>query len=293
MQVLIHIGLNKCASTYIQHSLAHMRHQLAECGVWYPMTSGAAGHYGLSCYYGFGPDVDRLETKSVADMVHSAKENACQRLILSSEYLSLYRPAAAAHLIRDLANVGCDATFVLFSRDLAPWIRSLFNQYIRTVEDGRHMRCIDDFVDQVLANRAIDVAARYKMWADLIQPCKLQHFKLGGESDAAAVLTPFSEFSGTNLVPPQNAIRNDSVSTNALFRIGQLRSRFRTPSEEAELAQLLAGAPCPIPAPSGYMQISPDRAARLQSEIGDSLKALSFSQLRSVSNGLISAATAA
>ncbi|MEM7056124.1 MAG: hypothetical protein AAF557_00920 [Pseudomonadota bacterium] len=279
MRVLVHLGLNKCASTYIQHALDHMRSEMAAQGTWYPNGADAPCHYGLSKYYGFGPEADGLKTQTVADVVQAAKSNGCQQLILSSEYLSLYRPKAASRLLEDLKLIGCDATFALFSRTLEPWIRSLFNQYVRTVEGGRYLRSIDDFVDQVLANRAIDIAARYKMWAGLVGQDCLVHYRLKGGSPDSAVLSPFSEFSSMDLVPPENTIRNNSVDFNALHRIGQLRGRFRTQTEEVELSRLLSGAQCATAAPPGYMQISAARMARMNAEIGEAYEALPYIEL--------------
>ena len=56
MHVLVHLGLNKCGSTYLQHALHAARPRLIEAGTFYPEQSGPPCQYGLSRYYGFGPD---------------------------------------------------------------------------------------------------------------------------------------------------------------------------------------------------------------------------------------------
>lgn len=279
MQVLIHLGLNKCASTYIQHALAQKREKMMTRGVSYPGGSKTTCHYGISKHYGFGPDVDALTSETIADYVQSAKSRGCSRLILSSEYLSLHRPKAASHLIQDLELCGCDARFLFFSRDLIPWVHSLFNQYVRTVEGGRYLRSIDDFVDQVLRNRAIDIATRYRMWAEMVGEDRLTHYRLSREMEDDAILRPFSEFAGMTLTAPEDIVRNSSINPNALFRIGQLRSRFRTEAEEAELSRLLSGEPCAVRASTEYMQISPDQNARIQAEFGGAYDGLPYRML--------------
>ena len=96
MQVLLHLGLNKCASTYIQNALDAARPALLDAGVWYPAQPGPPCQYGLSRAYGFGPDESDIPKAFVADLVAEAALRGCGRLILSSEYLSLHRPAGAA-----------------------------------------------------------------------------------------------------------------------------------------------------------------------------------------------------
>lgn len=274
MKVLVHLGLNKCASTYVQHALDQNRPALQSKGIWYPPGGGAPCHYGLSKHYGFGPDSDDVTETSVADIVRGAKDAGCHHIILSSEYLSLFRPQAARRLCDQFELCGCDATYIMFSRDFEAWVRSLFNQYIRTVEQGRYLPGIDDFVDQVLTNRAIDIAKRYRMWEGLVGRDKLVHYRLTVGQPPEDVLLPFSEFAEMPLAKPVSASRNASVDPNALYRIGQLRRRIRTTSEEAELASLLSGTPGTTPAPDGYMQISTDRQFRLQQEVGAAYEAL-------------------
>lgn len=262
-------------------------------GVWYPAGPDGLGQYGLSRHYGFGPDVEELPTESIAEFVKAAKSSNCRRMILSSEYLSLHRPHAASRMIRDLELCGCDATFLILSRDLCSWVRSLFNQYVRTVEDGPYMRTIDDYVDQVLTNRAIDFGARYKMWAELVGDDRMVHYRLSSNTSDTIVLRPFSDFAGMPLSAPENAVRNGSIQANALFRIGQLRSRIRNSDEEAELSRLLSGEICMAPAPDDYIHISPGRRARLQIEVGYAYDALPYLELEQHGDNLTKTASAA
>lgn len=292
LQVLVHLGLNKCASTYVQHALDQNRHDLAANGVWYPYGGHAPCHYGLSKHYGFGPDAEDVPEVTVTDIVKQAKSAGCRRIVLSSEYLSLFRPVAARRLRDELNLCGCDASYVIFSRDFEDWVQSLFNQYVRTVEHGKYLPAIDDFVDQVLTNRAIDIAKRYRMWEDLVGGAKLAHYRLAPDQPAEDVLLPFSEFARMLLTKPDRAESNASVHPDALYRIGQLRRRDRTPAENEELARLLSGIPAPTPAPADYVRISTERKMRLDREVGDAYEALPVKHLASLT-GIADSARAA
>ena len=269
MQVLVHLGLNKCASTFIQTTLAHNRDRLAAHGVCYPGEPGRPAHYGLSRTYGFGPDAPTVQPVLLSRLVRDARAAGQDKLILSSEYLSLYNPEGARRLTEDLERLDCDARFVLFSRAMPGWIRSLFNQYIKTVETGRYLASIDDFVDQVLANRSIDVARRLGQWR---AAAEAPGFALSHHRDAAlggrdAVLAPFVCFAGITLERPTRAEANPSLGADALYRIGQLRRNAPGRARDRELAALLAGGRPDGMAPAGYLTISPDREARLAREI--------------------------
>lgn len=266
MRVLVHLGLNKCASTYVQHALAEARSDLAEAGCWYPISDGPPCQYGVSRNYGFGPDEDHIVPQSVQRLADEADRHGCTRMILSSEYFSLYRPAAAEKLLTAIERSGCKAEFVLFSRDVPGWIVSLFNQYVRTVEGGRYLPNIDAFVEQILRNRAVDVAARFKLWRGLSGKA-LKHYPIDAAHAGATVLAPFSRFARTPISAPADCADNASLGMDALYRIGQLRAAARTSDEDQELQNLLEGAPSQVVAPKGYMTISPDLMARLQEEV--------------------------
>ena len=268
MQVMVHLGLNKCASTYVQHALNAARPGLALRGTWYPEQDGPPCQYGLSRAYGFGPDEPGIEPQTLEHLLTDARQNGCDRLILSSEYFSLYRPRAASGLMIALDSAGCAPRFVLFSRDPIDWIHSLFNQYVRTVQNGRLLANIDAFVDQILKNGAVDIAARHRLWSGLAGD-RLEHYRLAQGTGTQAVLAPFSAFAGTRIPAPPAAESNASVGTDALWRIGQLRARPRTKAEDRELQRLLSGAPAPGPAPKDYATISPERLARLQNKVID------------------------
>jgi len=266
MQILVHLGLNKCASTYIQRALAAAQAGLCRHGVFFPVEGGRTAQYGLSRHYGFGPDVDGVAPRSLAWLMEEASKRHCTRMILSSEYLSLCRPAAIAAFAADLETLGADARFLIFSRELVPWLRSLFNQYVKTVDSGPYFRSIDAFVDHVLANGAIDIARRYYAWADAVGATRLAHHHIAPGQPPEDVMTPFSEFAGLPIAPAEQGA-NRSLSPGALYLTGLIRQAPPTPGRDRLLACIAASDCAWVPVPADYLEIGPDHMARLDDEI--------------------------
>ena len=274
MQILVHLGLNKCASTYIQQALAAAQAALRREGVFYAVEGGRPAQYGLSRHYGFGPDVDGVTPRSLQWLMAEAEKCDCTRLIISSEYLSLCRPAAIAAFAADLEALGADARFLIFSREITGWVRSLFNQYVKTVDSGPHFRSIDEYVDHVLTNGAIDIARRYRAWADAVGAARLAHHHIAEGQPAQDVLTPFAEFSGTQIAPATAEDGNRSLSPGALYLTGLIRHAPSNASRDRLLTRIAARDCAWVPLPADYLEIGPEMMARLEDAVAAAFTAL-------------------
>ena len=281
MRVLVHLGLNKCASTYIQSALASGRSRLARAGVCYPVDSDRSAHYGLSRHYGFGPVAESVQAYGLGDVAEQAKAQGASCLILSSEYLSIHNPAGANQFVEDLRALGWQAEFQIFGRDPYAWVRSLFNQYVKTVETGRYLPLINEFVDQVLANRSIDVARRVKQWSQPIEAAgfKLSLFRIPKNSDPAVVLRPFEIFAKTTLSAPQATAANIGLGADTLYQIGKLRRQPPSAGRNKMLAALLSGGGPTEKAPEGYLKIDSDRQKELRGRIIEPFESLDWTAL--------------
>ena len=274
MQILVHLGLNKCASTYIQQALAAAQVGLRRQGVFCAVEGGRPAQYGLSRHYGFGPDVDGVTPRSLAWLMAEASKRHCTRLIVSSEYLSLCHPEAIAAFAADLEALGADAGFLISSRELVPWLHSLFNQYVKTVDSGPHFRSINAFIDHVLANGAIDIARRYQAWAKAVGVARLAHHHIAFGQPPEDVLTPFSDFAGMPIAPAVAHDGNRSLSAGALYLTGLIRQAVPTPGRDRLLARIAASDCAWVPVPAGFLKIGPEHMARLEDEIATPFAAL-------------------
>ena len=266
MQILVHIGFNKCASSFIQRSLAGAQAQLRRHGVFYAVEGERAAHYGLSRHYGFGPDAAGLTPRSLAWLASEAERRGCGRMVLSSEYLSLNRPKAIAAFWRDVEMLGADARVLVFSRDVQFWLRSLFNQYVKTVDGPPHFASLDAFVTHVLKNGAIDISRRLGAWIDVAGAGRIAHHRIGADQASDSVLRPFGEFSGMS-IPPAAERANRSLPAGALYLTGLLRQARPGAQRDRLLTRVANGEFDRVPVPEDFLAISPTNLDRLEAEI--------------------------
>lgn len=278
MRILVHIGLNKCASTYIQEALAAARGVLLKQDVFVPTDDGRTAQYGLSRHYGFGPDAPGVTPRCLSSLVAEARSHGCTRMILSSEYLSLRRPAAIAALAADLAAPGNDARLVFFSREVLGWVQSLFNQYVRTVSHEPFFTSINQFVDHILKNRSADIAARYRAWAAVVGEEHIAHFRIEAGQPAELVLLPFRDFARIP-IPPATGVANESMSPGALYLTALLRHAPAIQERNALFGAIATLDLRQVPVPANFLEIDTARRARLEAEVAQPLAALPFKRL--------------
>lgn len=273
MQILVHLGLNKCASSYIQQALAAAQAPLRRAGVFYPAEGTRPAQYGLSRHYGFGPDAPGLTPRSLGWLAGEAVRRGCRRIIVSSEYLSLGRPEAIAAFTADIAAIGAEARYLLFTRPAEAWLRSLFNQYVKTVDHGPCFQNIGAFLDHVLANGTADLAGRCRAWVSAVGAERVTHVRISSGQSASAVLAPFADFAGIP-VPPPVRVANASLSAGALYLTGLLRRAPPSAARDRVIAAV-AGQDCGwVPVPEGYLALDPVRAAALHERVDEPLEHL-------------------
>lgn len=265
MDILIHIGLNKCASTQIQNALNAGRSDLAAVGVFYPDQTGPPCQYGLSKAFGFGPDDDEILEQRIETLMAAAYDARCSRIILSSEYLSLWNPSGVERLATQSRSLGARLRVLVISRDPVAWIRSQFNQYVRTVRGGGLISCIDEYVEQILARDGFNIAKRFAQWHDVVGANAMAHHKM--EQNEHRILSPFSAFAGTQFDLPQSGARNSSLDADRLHHVAVLRQLPTSERVEFEISQMLSGSQAPTPAPDRYMTISDAQMTRLEHEV--------------------------
>jgi len=267
MRILVHLGLNKCASSYIQQALAAAQAPLRRAGVFYPVEGGRTAQYGVSRHYGFGPEAAGVTPRHLAWLADEAGRRGCDRMILSSEYLSLCRPAAIARFMADLGALGAEARFLVYSREARAWVRSLFNQYVKTVDAGPHFRSLGAFIDHVLANGAIDLAHRYGAWADAAGPDRIRHVRIAEGAPSASVLAPFAAFAGVAIPAPAAAAGNRSLGPGALYLTGLLRQAPVSAARDRLIAAV-AGSDCSwVPVPADFLEIGPGHATLIEERV--------------------------
>lgn len=267
MQVLVHIGLNKCASTYVQAALAAARAGLRAQGVYYDVTDGRFAHYTVSDHYGFGSGKVVRKPMSLSALVRQAEDHGCGRIIISSEHFSRPRRPAIAAFRDDLEKLAVEARFLFFSREPVSWARSLFNQHVKTMDDGPYFSSINSFIDHALQRGIMDIAKRYRAWAEAFGDARVEHYHIAEGRSPGDVLLPFADFAGLDLQPAPNADHNHSLSPGALYLSGLVRRAPPLPGRSRVLASIAASDCSWVPVPPDYFEIDAERMARLEEQV--------------------------
>lgn len=279
MQMLIHIGLGKCGSTYIQKALAASRDALRQNGVYFPLEAGRPDAYGLAQFYGFMPVSAGVEARDVGWVVADAERQDCTKIIISSEFLGHYRPTNIATFVSELNAADVEAQFLMFSRDIIPWVRSLFNQYVKNRDTKTYCASINDFIDHALKNHAIDIAKIYRGWAKHVTAEQIAHHFISADQPLENVLAPFSQFAGLALEPAVPDKANRSLSPGALYLTSLVRQAPPSPGRNRVLGRIAASDCSWVPVPPEYLEIDAERSAKIDEFIAAPFAALPFTEL--------------
>ncbi|MEE4200355.1 hypothetical protein [Erythrobacter sp.] len=125
MRLIIHPGLHKTGSTYLQHVLNDHHAALAKRGIYYEWQEGYPAHHHAAWR------VLQGDAEPIRAMAQRAAEKGCDTIIFSSEDLegALYdeRPLRAVDKARDIAGIDAVEWHVVL-RDPAKVFQSLFAQ---------------------------------------------------------------------------------------------------------------------------------------------------------------------
>ncbi|TDB71890.1 hypothetical protein E1264_42195, partial [Actinomadura sp. KC216] len=199
-KVVLHIGLQKSGTTFLQHML-HANHQeLAEAGVHYPVprdwTRGkrtVPNHewstYGLlgTEYPWVSPERAAKESTSWQDVLN--KTRTCPgTVLLSAEALSVIRTPAVRHLLTRLDTD--DIEVVITTRSLDRALPSLWQQHIR---NGNSIS-FNDYLETLARHRErnLEDDPSAHIWRAFTLSKLVQRWAKSGTTKISVVTTPGS-----------------------------------------------------------------------------------------------------
>lgn len=145
----IHCGLHKTGTTALQHFVAKNAQALLDAGLHYPSsgTSFGAAHHNLA----WELSRDRRFTRKLGtleDMLRQTSWGGRDTMVSSEDFeTSLLTPERWSPLVEALRGLGYNVTFVVYLRDQASYLRSLY------LENVKH-DCGDEF--SAVARSAIE-----------------------------------------------------------------------------------------------------------------------------------------
>jgi hypothetical protein len=105
MRLIVHAGLHKTGSTYLQQAMNDNRDALLARGVHYAKQAGSPAHHGIA------RDCLRRDFSSLAAMIEEARAKGCHTAILSSQELeaAIFDPLASGGIEQAAAAAGVEA----------------------------------------------------------------------------------------------------------------------------------------------------------------------------------------
>jgi hypothetical protein len=125
VRLIVHIGLHKTGSTYLQHIMNDNHEGLQAAGVYYEQQPGYPAHHFAAW------DILRGDASSVGRMIGEARQAGCETVILSSEDLeaAIFDRSAAEAIEAAALDAGVEAIeWHLCVRDAGQYFSSLYAQ---------------------------------------------------------------------------------------------------------------------------------------------------------------------
>jgi hypothetical protein len=191
--LILHIGLHKTATSYLQNVLSARRYDLLGQGVLYP-SAGTVDAVPFSSREGTQSghtlltrlrDAQEIVSQLVAEIPDSAST-----VLLSSEDFT--RLNASHHIKRFSAFGSVQVVLVLRRQDA--WIESYYKQ---VVDQHRQFetRSFDEFLDQ-MGPKLLDFHTRFSPWRELVGPESFHVLSYDDLLDGAAICRRVLEIAG-------------------------------------------------------------------------------------------------
>ncbi len=195
--LVLHIGLHKTASSFVQNTLSTQRYDLLQEGVLYP-TTGANKNARPTTREGaqsgqalFTRTGDRREL--VADLLDELPASAHTVLVSSEDFTRLHGTPSASQVMARFSAFGA-VKVVLVLRRQDTWLESYYKQIVDQYGNFE-TRSFDQFVRDT-GSSLVDFHARFSDWRELVGPENFHVLSYDDLPDGAALHRRILEIAG-------------------------------------------------------------------------------------------------
>jgi hypothetical protein len=200
--LVLHIGLHKTASSFVQNTLSTQRYDLLQQGVLYPMTGanknarpttreGAQSGQALFTRTGDRSDL-------VAELIAELPASAHTVLLSSEDFTRLHGSPTASQVMARFSAFGA-VKVILVLRRQDTWLESLYKQLVDQYGNFE-VRSFDHFVRD-LGSSLVDFHARFSEWRELVGPENFHVLSYDDLPDGAALHRRMLEIAGVTGEP--------------------------------------------------------------------------------------------
>lgn len=195
--LILHVGLHKTASSYVQNLLSAHRYDLLAEGVLYP-TTGTADGVGARTREGaqsghilFTRPGDRNDLVST---LLAELPDTVSTVLLSAEDFTLPRRRPTPEQYLSAFSAFGTVKVILVLRRQDAWVESFYKQNVDQYNKSE-TRSFDEFVRQV-GPTLLDFHTRFAPWRDLVGPENFHVLSYDDLPDGAAMYRRFLEIAG-------------------------------------------------------------------------------------------------
>lgn len=269
LQLILHIGLHKTASTFMQNLLSARRYDLIPHGVFYPNTGTSEAQRVRTREGAQSGHIEFTRPRQkelVADLLHEVPPTA-STVLISAEDFSLHR-LDVEQILKNFGDFGSIKVVAVLRRQ-DRWIESFYKQVVD--QYGRfETRSFSDFLAEE-GSSLLDFRTRLAPWRDLVGPDQFYALSYDDAPDASALLLRVLEIAGVSAqelgqdfldvpVPRYDSLR--AIETIGLRVLNGYRLRNR--DQRNSVAQEICAA-----APAGDIELlTLDMRSGLQDRFG-------------------------
>lgn len=195
--LILHIGLHKTATSYVQNILSMHRYDLLREGVLYPTAGtdeGASENTRDGAQSGHAQFYWAKDRRGlVSTMLNEVADNVSTVLLSSEDFSLPRRRPTPEQFLNEFSGFGC-AKVVLVLRRQDAWIESYYKQFVDQYSNFE-TRSFGEFLRQA-GPSLLDFHMRFSPWRDLVGPENFHVLSYDDLPDGAAIYRRILEFAG-------------------------------------------------------------------------------------------------
>lgn len=229
-RVVVHIGLEKAASTTLQASLVAASAEMARRGIAYPRIGGGSAKVQRAVHEAVAPGGDEAARAAAREALRAAASQDCHTLVLSGETLHSHGPDALRRFLAGAGWADAQVTALALVREPAGWLNS---RYAFRTSMFRHSERFARFVRASLRRGAVDWERVFAAWLEA-PDISFAAVPLAARGDPRPVVVRALAAAGLGDVPLAGSVqRNEAVDPRTVEAARRLR-RYRLPQRHGQ-----------------------------------------------------------
>ncbi|WP_091512533.1 sulfotransferase domain-containing protein [Microbulbifer yueqingensis] len=198
-QIILHVGLEKTGTTYLQDVFSSNASELSAAGILYPITGLEDNqHYWLAKALGFNFEAENFNRNLIKGLKRQLnteiEESRHRKILISSEHFDFNVTPERCKSLREYFS-DYDVKVILFFRNQVDYAQSLYIEHIKWGGEATFKEFLD-------SNKKFDFFSKFKLWQSAGFDVEVVDY----DSSRRDILTAFLQVAGIEL-PVNNLCR--------------------------------------------------------------------------------------